>query len=379
MQKINHKFSAVLAIILILIASLMVFSLGCAKKEEKEIKIGAILPLTGPGAPYGQAEREGMEIAVNEINKGGGIRGQRLALIIEDSKTEPATGVAAINKLIQVDKTKIVLGALASSVTLAIAPIAEENKIVLITPGSSNPKISEAGDYIFRLYPSDNYQGKILAGWALKNKISKVGVIYINNDFGVGLKEQFKKEIETNGGKIVIEEGYEQGGKDFRSQLAKIKAKEVDGIFIIAAGQENANILIQAKEMGVKKRFFAPDAFKDENILKVAGNASDGVVCSAPRFSLSENRIKVQEFLSKFKESYKKEPNVFAAYGYDAVSLIADLLGKYKYDSTELKNELYKVKYEGVIGEIAFDKNGDLIPAMDFYVVKEGRFQLLEQ
>jgi len=368
--------------IAIVIIAILAFAIALvvthAKKEAKDIKVGIILPLTGPGAPYGQAEREGMELAAREANESGGIKGKKLLLSIEDSQTDPATGVAAIIKLIQIDKVKIIIGDLASSVTLAIAPIAEKNKVVLITPGSSSPKISRAGDYIFRLYPSDDYQGKILAEWAFENAIKKVGILYINNDYGVGLKDKFKGEFENRGGIIPVEEAYEQGEKDFRTHLTKLKARDVGGMFIIAAGQENANILIQLKELGINKRVFAPDSFKDENIIKVAGNAAEGVVCSAPSFSLLEKRKVVITFLSDYKTAYKKEPNVFAAYGYDSVSLVSKLVRSYGYDSSVIKNELHRIKFEGVIGEISFDESGDLVPRMEFYIVKDGKFQLLE-
>jgi branched-chain amino acid transport system substrate-binding protein len=355
---------------------LAILSFACTRNEKSEINVGVILPLTGPGAPYGQAEREGMELAVNEINNGEKID-RKIHLVIEDSKTEPSFGVSAINKLIYTDKTNIVLGDIASSVTLAIAPIAEKNKVLLITPGASNPKITEAGDYIFRFYPSDDYQGKILAEWAINNDIKKVGILYINNDFGVGLKDKFKKEIESKGGKVVTEENYDQGEKDFRTHLSKIKGTKIDGLFIIAAGEENANILIQAKEMRVRYRFFAPDAFKDENIIKIAGSTAEGVVCSAPRFNLNEKRKKVEDFILHYREKYKRDPNVFAAYGYDALILVANATAKYGYDSTKIKDALYITKEDGVTGEISFDKNGDLMPKMDFFIVKNGKFQNL--
>ena len=194
----NRIFASVIVLLTITIMSgLLVFSVGCAKNDDGEIKIGVILPLTGPGAPYGQAEREGIELAINQFNAGGVVNGKRkIRLIIEDSKTEPASGVSAINKLIQLDKVKVVIGDLASSVTLAMAPIAESHKVLLITPGASNPKISDAGDYIFRLYPSDDYQGKLLAKWASTKGINQVGIIHINNDFGFGLKDKFKSDFE---------------------------------------------------------------------------------------------------------------------------------------------------------------------------------------
>ncbi len=167
MKSIQCK-SAVLLIISIVVASFMVFSFGCAKKEEKEIKIGAILPLTGDAAQYGQSAKKGMELAVNEINERGGIDNKKIKLIIEDRQGQVKDGVAAFRKLITVEKVPIIIGELLSSITLAIAPLANENKVVILSPASTAPKITEAGDYIFRNVASDIVEGQIMAEYAFK-------------------------------------------------------------------------------------------------------------------------------------------------------------------------------------------------------------------
>jgi len=358
-----------LVVILLIICGLIWVS--CQKKvEEKVVKIGAILPLTGPGAPYGESEKKGMDLAIKHVNA----REHNIKLIYEDSQTNPSVGVSAARKLIQIDKVKVILGALASSVTLAIAPIAEKNEIVLITPGSSNPEISRAGDYIFRLYPSDDYQGKILAEWAIRSNIKRVAILYVNNDFGKGLMTKFSKVFENKGGEVIIAEAYDQGETNFRSYLTKIGASKAQGLFIIASGQENATILIQAKELGIKTQIFAPDSFKDENVIKTSGYAAEGVICAAPHFGLYDKRAHVRKFVEAYKATYGTEPNVFAAYGYDVVSLISSLINQLGYDAEKIKNALYKIQYEGVTGPISFDKNGDLNAEMDLFVVKNGVF-----
>jgi len=200
MYKINHKSSSALTIISILLASLMVFSFGCAKKEEKEIKIGVILPLTGDAAKYGQSAKKGMKLAVDEINNKGGINNQRVILIIEDSQGQVKNGVSAFNKLITIDKVPIVVGELLSSITLAIAPIANEKKIIVLSPASTAPKITEAGDYIFRNVASDIVEGQIMAEYAFnKLQYKKIAILYINNDYGDGLRNSFKQKIISLG------------------------------------------------------------------------------------------------------------------------------------------------------------------------------------
>jgi len=353
-----------------LVASSFVFT-SCSKKENV-IKIGAILPLSGPGAPYGLAEKEGIELAVEEINKN--TINNKIIVLFEDTKTEPATGVTVFNKLTQIDNVNIVIGALASSVTLAICPIAEKNHIILITPGSSSPDISNAGDYIFRMYPSDDYQGRILAKWAIENNKNNIAILYLNNDFGVGLKNKFITEYENEERKIILEVPYDMGERNFRSYLTKLNKKNIEDIFIVAAGEENASILIQAKQLGLKKKFFAPDAFKNENTLKIAGNAAEGVVCTAPKFNLEDDIEITRKFIKDYESKYTEKPNVFAAYGYTTLKIISKLVNKYGDNIENIKNALYDYKANEVIGEIEFDGNGDLVPSIGFYIVKDGKF-----
>jgi len=167
-NRMKHKSSSALTIIPILFALLMVFSFGCVKKEEKEIKIGAILPLTGDGAKYGIGAKEGIDLAITEINNAGGVLGKQLTVMYEDSKLNPSDGVSAITKMIDAQKLNIIIGDIGSSVTLAMAPIATKKNAILLSPASSNPKITGIG--IFRVWPSDTVEGKVMAEF-IKNKM----------------------------------------------------------------------------------------------------------------------------------------------------------------------------------------------------------------
>jgi branched-chain amino acid transport system substrate-binding protein len=167
--------------------------------QSDEIKIGAILPLTGEAAEYGEDAKLGIDLAVEEINAAGGINGKMIQVVYEDSQATPSQGVAAIQKLITVDKVPVIIGAMASSVTLAIAPIAEENKVVLLSPASTAPQITEAGDYIFRNEVSDAYGGKAQAELTWDELgIKNVAILCINNDYGVGTADTFKKNFGTS-------------------------------------------------------------------------------------------------------------------------------------------------------------------------------------
>ncbi|MHA1757143.1 MAG: ABC transporter substrate-binding protein, partial [Promethearchaeota archaeon] len=225
------------------------------------------MPLTGDAALYGQSIKKGIDIAVAEINKTGGIKGRKILVIYEDSKALPAEGVTAFKKLINIHNVPAVIGDAVSSVTLAIAPIAEKDKIVVLSPLSSAPAITHAGDFIFRNVPSDLFGGKVAAYFAVKHQCwTSLAILYINNDFGVGLKEVFSDVVESLGGKIVASEAYEQGSTDFRTQLSKIKETDPDAIFLVGY-REAPQILIQAKEKGIKAKFLGTGLLEDPNVV----------------------------------------------------------------------------------------------------------------
>ena len=211
---------------------------------QTQIAIGAILPLTGDGAFYGESIQRALDLATEEINKSGGINGRKINIIYEDSKASPMEGVNAFNKLVQIDKVQVVIGGAISSVTLAIAPIANKEKIVFMSPLSSAPEITNAGDFIFRNVPSDLYGGKVAAYFAIKYQGWKsAAILYVSNDFGTSLANVFSNEVERLGGKIVDKESYVPASTDFRAQLVIINSEKPDVIFV-ASYREAAQIFI---------------------------------------------------------------------------------------------------------------------------------------
>ncbi len=185
-----HTFLAIVLIALLFCPS------GCKKEEPqaKEIKIGAILPLTGSAAPYGENAKRGIELALTEINAAGGIQGSRIRVLFEDSRTDPKEAVSALNKLYSTHGVRYIIGDINSSGVLAMAPIAEKNKIILLSPGASNPKISDAGEYIFRNWHSDALEGQVDAEHAYsKMNWRTAAVLYVDAAYGVGLAETFRK------------------------------------------------------------------------------------------------------------------------------------------------------------------------------------------
>jgi len=366
-----------LGVILLIICGLIWVS--CQKKvEEKVVKIGAILPLTGDAAQWGIPPLKGAQLAIDEINSKGGIRGRLLKLLPQDTKCDPKEGVSAFNKLLSVDKTKIIIGAVCSSVTLAVAPIAEKNEVLLISPASTNPKITEAGDYVFRVIPSDTLRGKVFAEYLFKNEgFKKVGIIYINNDGGRGNRDAFKERFEGLGGKIVIEETYDPEAIDMRTQLPKIKHADIEALMVVSYPRDTVLLLKQAKEIGLNKPlYFQTEAVEDPHVLRETKGAAEGIIYILP--ASASGKIP-EEFVRHYESRYEIKPELFAAEAYDIINLIAKAIKKTdSTDPTKLKEYLYTIKnYQGASGIITFDKNGDVLKPMAIKMIINGKPKLI--
>ncbi|MFX0212350.1 MAG: ABC transporter substrate-binding protein [Candidatus Hodarchaeota archaeon] len=363
-------------VIIVIIIIILVFS-GQRQQEEGPIKIGVIGPLTGDVSEYGQNVKNTLNIALEEINEQGGIREKKLQLIYEDSACEPAKGVTAIQKLINIDGVSFVIDIACSSVVLAEAPIAEDNKVLLMSVTASNYKIKDAGDYIFRVYPSDAFQGKELAKLINSSNHKSVAIVYINNDYGFGLKKVFQEEFKSLGGEIVAVESHEAGITDFRSLLAKIKTVNPEAIFLAEHPKEGSLLLKQIKELEIEASIYGSDAMKDQTVLQGAGSAAENLIML---FSVLPKDTVYEQFNSLYKAKYGKDVESYAEYGYDALKVLAYVMDKTGLDPTKIKNELYKIKdFEGITGLISFDEFGERV-SVDYetYIVKNGQFMPYE-
>jgi len=353
---------------------------GCANKtptaKTTPIKIGAILPLSGDSATYGKSLKEGMDLALDQTNKGNGINGRKLVVVYEDDAGKPTSGVNAFNKLISVDKVPMVIGGMFSAVTLAIAPVAESQKIVLLSPTSSAIELTKAGDYIFRIYPSDSYDGVFLADFATnKLKAKRISIIALQAASTSAITQVFSEKYKSHGGEILSTEFYKEGDNDFRGQLMKAEKGNPDVIFIPGYLKEMATLLRQAKELGIKGKFLSISTFYDPKILQLAGNAAEGVIFSSPMFDPKGTAPEVQSLVRAFKRKYGQDPDILAGYGYDVVGVAALALRTRDTSSESIKRNLYAIKdYPGVTGRTSFDRNGDVTKALRVMQVKNGKF-----
>ncbi|NQU87277.1 MAG: ABC transporter substrate-binding protein, partial [Mariniphaga sp.] len=305
----------------------------------------------------------------------GGLFNKKIKIIFEDSKAEPKLGVSAANKLINVDKVQVIIGAVASSVTLAIAPLAEKNEIILISPASSSPKITDAGDFIFRNYPSDVLEGELVANFAIKKNYEIASILTINNEYGIGLNRVFEENYKKNGGKILSNDSYSEGIKDYRTILLKIKSLNPKCVFIVGYGREMGTAIKQARELGIKSQFLSTVNFYDKESINSGGDAVNGVIFSSPVFDPNSQKENISLFVKQFSSEFGIEPDVWSAHGYDALLLIVEAIKNSSINSIDIKNELYKIKdFPGVSGKTTFDSNGDVIKDARFLVVQNGEF-----
>ncbi len=353
--------------------------LGEAFSESQgSIKIGAILPLTGDSAAWGEQGKYGIEIAVEEINSKGGINGKKLEVVYEDSQAIPRNAVTSIQKLINVDKVPAVVGDIVSATTLAMAPIAEKSKTVLMAISASAPAITNAGEYTFRVWPSDLLEGGVLAEFVAKNKYKRVCILHIQTDYGTGLRDAFKKTLEQKGGKVILTQGYKQDETDFKPVLLKIKSKKADAVYLVSYYKDAGLVLKQAKEIGLKTQFFGATAVESPKLMEIAGDAADALIYPIITDFDPDNPTSIaKEFIEKFKKKFGVAPDWASSHAHDAVVVIAEAMKKGGATGTGIKKTIDSQRcFEGVTGKIVFDKNGDVIDKpVTIKTVKNGKFE----
>jgi branched-chain amino acid transport system substrate-binding protein len=352
-----------------------ILMIQCSQNNREEITIGIVLPLTGSAAVWGQNAKMGIDLALSEILKIDTLNKVKIRIVYQDSKSETKDAVSAFQNLLSLYRIPVVIGDIASSSVLAMAPIAERNKVVLLSPGASNPDISKAGDFIFRNWQSDALEGEIDARFAFeKLEVRNVCILNVNNAYGVGLKDYFIKTFEGLGGNILQIESFEQDATDMRTQLSKINSRKPDLIFMPSYPNEMISVLKQAKELNINLHFVSTQAFDDPTILENAKDAANGVIFSVPAPPDTSKTI-VQNFIKHYSMKYNVEPGVCSNTGYDAMYLIAEAANKGARMGEDFKNFLYSVEnYYGAAGNTTFDKNGDVIKPFIFKIVKNNHF-----
>lgn len=367
------KFCTIIGIILLIFALT-----GCIDEKQDDIQIGALLPLTGDGALYGQMAKKAIDLAVEEINTEGGINGKKLSVIYEDTQINPNLATSGATKLITVDKVPAIIGTMASNTFLPVIPIVQKNKVVIISPSATSSEITKAGDYIFRTIVSDIYDGKAMAQFAYNEmEFRNVSVFYVDEAGPRGVSIAFMEEFEKLGGQVLAEEKGYQEGTDFRTQITKIIDTNPDAVYFAGYAKETVTFLTQAKESGLNKQLMTHQLIEDPDVINRSRGSAEGVIFTSPKLILETSGQDVKDFYDKFKNKYGEEPHNFAPNSYDAVMLVSNAMKKYGTDPENFKQGLYEVEgYQGASGEITIDENGDIDQAMQIMVIKDGKTEL---
>lgn len=379
------RYQKVMLVVLIALFG-SVLTLSCVRHESSgeksgSIQIGAVLPLTGDSAAWGEQGKYGIQMALEEINSGGGVNGRKLNVIFEDSKADPKTAVSAIQKLISLDKVNAIIGDITSGATLAMAPIAERSKVVLIAPTASAPAISKAGDFIFRVWPSDNLEGSAIAEYASKSGCKRVAILHIQTDYGTGLRDVFASAFKSKGGEVVFAQGYNKDETDFKPVLLKVSTVRPDAVYVVGYYKDTALILKQARDIGLKVQFFGATAVESPDLVKIAGKAVEGLIYPTINdFDPDHPTPQVKDFIDTFTKKFGKEPDWASSHTHDALVVIADAIKTGGESGPGIKKAIATTRrFEGVTGKIVFDDNGDVIDKpVVIKIVRNGQFKVMK-
>ena len=345
--------------------------------EAATIKIGGLGPLTGPLAIYGVTATNGSKLAFEEINKNGGILGKQVEFVLFDEKGDSTEAVTAYNRLVDEGVVALV-GDITSKPSLAVAEIAAQDNMPMITPTGTQFNITEAGPNVFRVCFTDPYQGVILANLAKNNLKANTVAIMVNNssDYSDGVAEAFIKEADRLGLKIVAKEGYAEGDKDFRAQLTKVAATNPDVLLVPDYYEQVALITTQAREVGVKSTFIGPDGW--DGVAKALDSSAYGAVENSyftNHYSVEDTNEKVQNFLKAYREKYKDEPSAFSALSYDAAYLMKDAIEKAgSTDKDAIVKAMKESDFAGVTGHLRFDEKNNPVKAVTVLKVVNGNY-----
>jgi branched-chain amino acid transport system substrate-binding protein len=379
----KRKFAGILASLLVtagVMAGCGSASTSGSGDDGKVIKIGADLELSGGVASYGQSIAEGVNLALDEINKKG-INGKKLELVKVDNKSDAAEATNGAIKLVSQDKVAAIIGAATSTNTLAQVQVAQEQKVPLITPTGTNPAVTikdgKLNDFVFRTCFIDPFQGTVAANFATNELKVKTAAVLIDSssDYAKGLAAAFKEAFIKNGGKIVSEEAYVAKDTDFHATLTRIKAAKPEFVFLPGYYEEVGLILKQAREGGLNVPFMGGDGWDSPKLVELGGKAALNNTFITNHYSSGDTDTKVQDFVNAFKEKYDgKSPDAFNALGYDTAYFLADAIKRAgSADRVKIQKALAETENLSLVsGTLKLDKNHDPIKSAVILEYKDG-------
>ncbi len=371
---------------------------GCGGSATDELVLGEYGSLSGGDATFGQSTKAGVEVALDELiaQKQGKIGGMPVRVVVEDDQGRPEEAASVVQKLINQDRVIAVLGEVASSRSLAGGPICQQNGVPMISPSSTNPGVTQVGDFIFRMCYLDDFQGAVMARFTAQNLgFKRVAMLKdIKNDYSVALAQFFTAEFVKQGGRIEIEQSYQSGDQDYRAQLTAIKAKRPEAIILPGYYTEAGLIGRQARELGLTIPIIGGDGWESEKLLEIGGEAMNGCYYSN-HWSLDQPNPRLQAFLAAYRAKFKGDPDAIGGLAYDAAGVLFAAmeklaaedpatfagLGSSKAGSEARKTATRKLRdliaatagYEGATGTITLDENRNPKKPIVMIAVKDGK------
>jgi branched-chain amino acid transport system substrate-binding protein len=343
---------------------------GAAAPGGDTILLGHVGSMTGNEATFGLSTDRGIRLALDEQNANGGVKGKKLALKTLDNQGRPEESSIAASRLVTEDRVTVLLGEVASSRSLAMAPIADTRKVPMISPSSTNPKVTKDGSrtrpYVFRVCFIDPFQGTVMAKFARDTmKITRVAVLRdVGNDYSVGLADFFSAKFKELGGEIVADESYKAGDQDFKSALTVIRGRKPEAIYVPGYYTDVALIARQARELGMKQPLMGGDGWDSSKLYEIAQGALDGSYFSN-HYSHENPSPVIQDFVRRYKENFGEVPDGLAAMGYDAARVAIDAMNR----ATDLSGDAIRDAIEqtkdfnGVTGTITLDEDHNAVKA----------------
>lgn len=344
---------------------------GCGKP----VRIGAIISRSGAASFYGEQVARGFDLAVEQINASGGVRGRPIELLYRDDSTNPELGLAALRELVEKERVRMILGAVSSTVTMRLAPYCERNHVILISPSASAPQLTEAGEYVFRTYPSDVLEGVSMADFARDLGLDRVAVLAVDNAYGESLARAFGERFHASGGSVVASLTFPEGDATaIANAVAALPALAPRGLYVPAYVGDVASVLKLLHATRLRPIVLGTSAAAPE-LVREAGIAAENLVFPMSVFDPTADSASVRAFAAAFSERYAAEPDVYAAHAYDTVRVLAAAAErKGSWDTDEIRDALLHMDdYEGATGRLAFDRNGDVVQYPRLYVVRGGQ------
>ena len=359
---------------LIVIASLLSACNPQAGGGDK-VRIGVFMSTTGSTANFGISSVNGIKMAADEINAAGGINGKQVELLVQDDRSDASEAATIVTKFVTQDQVHAVIGEVASSRSIAAAPIAQNAKIPMLTPSSTNPEVTKKGDFIFRSCFIDPYQGAAIAQFAAKTLGAKTAAIMVDrkNDYSTGLEKVINETFAKFGGKIVATQSYQEGDQDFNAQLTSLKGSNPEVIFVPGYYNDVGLIAKQARDKGITVPLIGGDGWDSEQLYKIGGTALNGSYFTN-HYSPFDTDPRVVKFVNDYKKLYNSTPDALAATAYDAANIMFDAIKRSKsLSGTDIRDALAATNaFPGVTGTVTFNQQRDAVKPIVMIEIKDG-------